>query len=675
MPDQADTRDPHEPIKYRPDIDGLRAIAILSVVAYHVGLRWASGGFFGVDIFFTISGYLIGILVYREIRERRFQTISFYARRAKRILPALFAVLLFGYIAALLMLPPEEMKQFSWASIATLMSGSNLYFWRSTGYFVPSVRRLPLLMTWSLGIEEQFYLFFPVFMLSMRKMRWSMQFCGIGSLAVLSFIASIWEGSHRPTLAYFLLPTRAWELGIGTLLAVLESNGARSWTWLTTIFKHGLSIVGLGAIGYAVVHFDGDTAASGYLAVFPVLGAALIIISRNGIANRALSVRPLVFVGLISYSWYLWHWPILSFAYIVLNTEVPLRIAIAAGLFSLFIAALSYRYIEQPFRRATTPSRLLIKRYAIALAMAIVPPAIFLSANGLPQRNREVERIEKQSKEMRSDICLINSPDADISLNAPCVPTGRGRAVALVGDSHAAVLAGALRRIGDQSGYRLFQFTKASCPALKGVTPVIPDEPEFPKECSQFDREALDSIGRNPDIRVVVIAGYWAGPFLHPGSEGKTYISDDQAFAPMNQAASLDLLQTGLDRFVAQLQDSGKVVYLMQDYPGFPFEPEELMYTRLFPVRRSLARLLGSRTLQYVDDGAQEIEPTITDQTRTVIAAVAAAHSNVRLIDLSSALCSPESCKFAEGDQTLYIDNNHLSPLGAQVALGALKLP
>ena len=400
----------------------------MSVVAYHVGIGAVKGGFVGVDIFFVISGYLIGSLVYKEIRGRSFSVAKFYERRAKRILPALSGVLLFSGIAAFLLLSPMELVRFSESALATITSSSNIYFcWRTGGYFFPDTNLSPLLMTWSLGVEEQFYILFPLLMLILRKTRWQMQVLIVGVLVILSFAACAWGTLHSHTnIAFYMLPTRAWELGAGVLLALFEANRPHAKSALPRPVAHGLSVLGFALMAFAIFTFDSRTQFPGYAALMPVAGAVLMIAAQNGIMNRLLSLKPVVFIGLISYSWYLWHWPMLSFAWITADVGISSRIGVVIGLLSFGCAAISYWLVEQPFRKSRTPTVPLLWRYGALLLALIVPVAVFRLTNGLPQRNRTVQRLEAGIQPMLSDPCFVQEPAAHPALQAPCVPAGFG---------------------------------------------------------------------------------------------------------------------------------------------------------------------------------------------------------------------------------------------------------
>jgi peptidoglycan/LPS O-acetylase OafA/YrhL len=685
----------HRPIKYRPDVDGLRAIAIASVVAYHARLEWALGGFAGVDVFFVISGYLIGSLVYKEIRGDSFSISKFYARRARRILPALLAVLLFCYAGSLLILPPLKLKSFSLSALATIASGSNFYFWHAVNYFDKIGSRWPLLMTWSLGVEEQFYLLFPMLMLAMRKMSWKAQIAGIASLAALSFAISVWAAGGHPAPDFYLLPGRAWELAAGVMLAMLEANRPHAKTQWPRWLAHGTSLLGLGLIGWAVVSSDLQSRLPGFAALPAVLGAVMLTAARDGVVNRALSLRPIVFIGLVSYSWYLWHWPLFSFARIVLDANGSATLGVMIGGISFVLAVLSYKFIERPFRSSTTPAGLLLKRYAAVLAVAAVPAWLMFAANGVPQRNRAVQAVERTTAEMQLDACLINTADGELPMQAPCVPPGTGPAVALIGDSHAGSIARAMRSISARTGYRLIQWTKTDCLPLDDDSPLYGDPKRFSPDCAQFNRERIDGILRDPHIQTVVLGGIWSEE-LEPPSLEDGYPEAGQAQDPSAETVTQSEFQDGLDRLVARLRGGGKRVYLVEDNPIFSFNPADVTYNRLIGTRRMLANLLSSPTLRYQDGVAPEFAPPAVSAAQQVLERVAAAHPGTVLVEMHSGLCgtagvhaSPpfaekseglgtmragQGCRFSDGDQTLYFrDRDHLSRAGAQVALSGFE--
>jgi peptidoglycan/LPS O-acetylase OafA/YrhL len=665
-PRGSDPGDEHRAIKYRPDIDGLRALAVISVVAYHCAPRWVKSGYIGVDVFFVISGYLIGKLVYKEICADSFSIAEFYKRRTKRILPALFGVLLFCYVVALLMLSPLELARFAREALSAIASCSNFYFWRSVDYFHPVSGLNPLLMTWSLGVEEQFYLIFPLLMLLMRGKHWRIQCCAIGIPAGLSLFGFLWGSIYHPGFTFYLLPTRAWELASGVMLAIYEANRSRSKISLPPVAMDGLSLLGFGLVLLATT----SVIAGAGCRLLAVAGGFLLIASRDRIANRVLSWRPIVFVGLVSYSWYLWHWPMLSFARIASGAEISTLTGLWIGLVSFCCAVLSYLLVERPFRASTTPTSQLLLRYGALAALMMVPPAAFRLTRGLPQRNPEVQQLESVGDQLSSDNCLRVEEYPDLPLAAPCVPSGQGRAIALIGDSHASMIASALRPIAEQAGYRLVELAMSGCPPMSGVSSSSASiGPQFARICLKFQDDTLRYIKGDKSIQAVIVAGYWAGVFQD--SDGAGYVDGSDVSKPTNREQSWALAQVGLNRLVSQLEESGKSVYLVQDAPSYSFDPSQIILTEDMRLRREIARWMASPILRYSAGIAPDLD---SRESRGLVSRVAAAHPKVRLIDLRSSLCTSSSCEFAQGKQTLYIDTDHLSPLGAQIALAGLHL-
>ena len=337
-------------VRHRADIDGLRAIAVVPVVLFHAGVSQVSGGFVGVDIFFVISGYLITSLILGEMREGRFSLLSFYERRIRRIFPALFAVLAVCIVLAGTLFLPRELRSFDESLLAATFFVSNIYFYGSNGYFAAPPDTLPLLHTWSLSIEEQFYIVFPL-LLSLAIAFGRRIWVGLISvLFLLSLAASIWVTPINPDAAFYLAPMRVWELMLGALLAArvlprIESQAVREM----------LALAGVALIAYAVFRFSTSTPFPGSAALIPCLGAAFLIYAGEDegttSASKVLSLRPLVFVGLISYSLYLWHWPLLVFARYWSVTSLTGWQSATIVIASFILAALSWAYIEQPFRR------------------------------------------------------------------------------------------------------------------------------------------------------------------------------------------------------------------------------------------------------------------------------------------------------------------------------------
>ena len=335
---------------YRPDIDGLRAIAVLVVVFFHYNVPYFTGGFVGVDVFFVISGYLISSIIFKDLANNTFSFCAFYERRIRRIFPALFVMLFISTITAFILYDYQALVEFGKSLVSTVVFASNFYFRKNVGYFAISPQQITLLHTWSLAIEEQFYLIFPIVIYFLNKYKASK----INFYIVTGFVLSLGlcvflsEQKHIQ-FAFYMLPTRAWEFLLGTLLAL---------RFFPSLYNkkiyHFFSILGFGLIVLAVFMFSSTTEYPSYYALLPVFGTALLIYSgenhHQAFLNKILGFPFLVFTGKISYSWYLWHWVLYVFyRYVSLGVFNSLDIFILI-ISSFFLSFLSWRFIEQPFR-------------------------------------------------------------------------------------------------------------------------------------------------------------------------------------------------------------------------------------------------------------------------------------------------------------------------------------
>jgi peptidoglycan/LPS O-acetylase OafA/YrhL len=336
---------------YRREIDGLRALALLPVLLFHAGFETFSGGYVGVDVFFVISGYLITSIVLKSLDEGRFSIVHFYERRMRRILPALFLVLLVSFPFAWAWMLPADMERYSAGLASVSLFASNILFWRTSGYFDTEAELKPLLHTWSLAVEEQFYLLYPLLFLLVwaRGRRAFVVLLAVG--AVISFALAEWASQLRPSATFYLLPTRAWELALGALTAVYLSQRSLPTSGGSHVHTAG-SLLGLALIAFAVVAFDDGTPFPGKYALLPTLGTVLIVCfaTRETWAGRLLGSRVLVGIGLVSYSAYLWHQPLLALARHRSLGHIEWPLAASLLMASLALAALSWKYVEKPFR-------------------------------------------------------------------------------------------------------------------------------------------------------------------------------------------------------------------------------------------------------------------------------------------------------------------------------------
>ncbi|MDA9353303.1 acyltransferase [Gammaproteobacteria bacterium] len=341
-------------MKYRAEIDGLRALAVMPVILFHAGFDWFSGGFVGVDVFFVISGYLITTIIIAEMDEGKFSLINFYDRRARRILPALFFVTLICIPFAWLWFAPNDLRNFGQSLVAVSTFSSNILFWLESGYFDTHAEMKPLLHTWSLAVEEQYYILFPIFLMLTWRLGLTFIIAILSIFFVVSLVLADWSTQYAsdPSIisgAFFLLPTRGWELLIGVFIAFyLKYRNTSASIYTNQI----LSLFGFLLICYSILSFDKNTPFPSYYALIPTIGTGLIILftSSETLIYRLLSLRIFVGIGLISYSSYLWHQPLFAFAkHLTLNQTSDFLFLMLIAL-SILLAWLTWRFIEKPFR-------------------------------------------------------------------------------------------------------------------------------------------------------------------------------------------------------------------------------------------------------------------------------------------------------------------------------------
>ena len=339
---------------YRPDIDGLRALAVLAVVAFHFNKEWISGGFAGVDIFFVISGFLITGIIHRKVVKGQFSFSDFYLRRVRRILPAAFFLLIGTLIAGSAWLLPEDFEALSKSAIASVLSAANIYFWMflDTSYFAASSDTVPLLHLWSLGVEEQFYLLWPALMILAYRLGGKRLVIGAAVLlAAASFVTSQYSISKDPSFAYYMLPSRGGELLIGALAFFASDSFKKHIPW---VVRELIAAAGIAAIVWSLLYLNENEGFPGYISLVPSLGAALLIFAGcygPSLSRAVFSFPPFVWVGLISFSLYLWHWPVLAF-YRYAYGPLTLEGSIGCAAIMLALTLFAYFFVEKPFRQA-----------------------------------------------------------------------------------------------------------------------------------------------------------------------------------------------------------------------------------------------------------------------------------------------------------------------------------
>lgn len=462
-------------MQYRREIDGLRALAVMPVILFHAGFETFSGGFVGVDVFFVISGFLITSIILADLAEERFSFAKFYEKRARRILPMLAVVAMTTLPFAWWWQTPSHTLEFTKSLSYVATFSSNLFFYDVSGYFDSASELKPMLHTWSLAVEEQYYLIFPaVVWVVWRKFRWALGYMLVLTL-LISLVWSEYQVRHDPIYAFFMLHTRIWEMLAGALTAwvfFLQQQGVMP-AWLMRILRPAhaakpvLALLGLALIAGAVFGFSADTATPGLAALVPVVGTVLVIACavQGSLATRLLSSRALVGIGLISYSAYLWHQPIFALARHATQSHISAPLALVLIALTLTLAALSWKYVEQPFRSGTLVSRRLF--WSLVTAMLLVMLALGHAGRKtqgfetlynnfrLSEPEREIYQFIKQhtsEKFNESDVdngeCNFRVSNLDPSVEARLAACAKlhGSAVVVLGDSHAINIYNALYR-------------------------------------------------------------------------------------------------------------------------------------------------------------------------------------------------------------------------------------
>lgn len=652
---------------YRPDIDGLRAVAILSVVLCHVGLSAVRGGFVGVDVFFVISGFLIGGHIFSDLEKKRFSFLDFYSRRAKRILPPLFVVVAFVMITGFLVMSPFEFRRLSSRALATVLSLSNFLFWIKIDYFNPPTESEPLLMTWSLGVEEQFYMIIPLLMLMLSRLRKNLILPVIALVIGASFLLSVFQLGSNPTACFYLLPSRAWELAVGVALALSGSRIAalKRPAWI----DNALAAFGFLLITTCCFKFNNATPFPGLAAVPPVLGAALIIaLPKSFINSRILASAPINYVGRVSYSWYLWHWPLLALIRLGTGGNLPLAAALWALALSFGLAVLSYYFVETPLRASRKPPAFLLIRYAgvtVALAATLI---FFFARSGFPDRYAQLAKQEVTALKISSNPCLVKNED--LAVPPGCYDSSRhDDKFVLWGDSHASAIAPVLQRKVEDGGYSFSSILHSGCPPLIGAARYDAGTPSSYRVCLEFNRRALHAILSDPDIKVVALESYWVSGF-DPQGPRQLVSGDVGPLKRRDDASSLKLLDESLRRTVQVLLDAHKKVVVFNDSPFFQIQPIWRMRTSQVKLRTRLWDALGgSGNPDPALDTAGDLDP-VRLKVQNIILQFAAFSPGVQFWNLRKPFCADSDlCRYREGSQIYFADDSHLTETGAERAL------
>lgn len=629
---------------YRPEIDGLRAVAVVSVVIYHINKAWLPGGYVGVDIFFVISGFLITSIIWRELQAGSFSLANFYLRRIRRIIPVMLVVVATTLLAGAFLLLPEALERLSLSAIFSVASAANIYFWRylDDDYFAEASDQEPLLHLWSLGVEEQFYLVWPLLLLLVRAVRKNGVAVAIlvaMVLAVASFAIAEATNESNPKFSYFMLPARAGELMVGALLALsLRKEGVirKPANWLVT---EVVGVVGLAAIGYSVFFLDDLSPFPGLNALYSCVGAALIILAgdRSRLLQWLLANKPMVWIGLISYSLYLWHWPILAFIRYFFGTVGAMHAAVAVvAMFALSV--LSYRYVERPTRAVRwRGGRQVVLLFIVPAACLAIPAAMIVKSDGLKVWVESSSAYQEGLQRLNGYTapayrfkynCQLGRHDPRILVKARCLvgsshPAAGAPRVLLWGDSHAAHHVGAIGAIAASAGIQVRNATHSSCP------PVFGGEYSYGKYkngCTQFRRYIREHID-NHEFDVVMLGATWTSYERNPQFRK-------------------DIAST-----VSEIRQSGATVVLLGKVPFFA------SYNRECDIRWLRVGFSGCNQLVVANERVD-----INDYLQSL----ADSEKGVTYLNLGDAICDDSVCRAYMDGKPLYYDKSHLSMDGSR---------
>ncbi len=609
--------------RYRPEIDGLRAVAVVGVVLYHAGL-FCPGGYVGVDVFFVISGYLITSLILHDVAENQFTLARFWERRVRRILPALAVVMAAVIVAGWFILLPADLKSLGGSASAQAAILANFYFSRRAGYFAASAETMPLLHTWSLAVEEQFYLLFPLFLVTMKRRSPKLLNASLLLLAALSLAVSVHGAFAGSASAFYLLPSRAWELLLGVLLALMpRSQGGPRW------WRECLSWGGVAAVLGAVVFYGRNTPFPGVAALLPCLGAAAIMWSNQAnltSAGKVLALAPVVGLGKMSYSLYLWHWPLLVFTgYKYSLEQAPWWTVPAALIGSTVLALVSWKFVETPFRRRVfvRNPRWIFAGAGLAFIVFGVAGGVLYMLDGVP--SRLPPQAQAYASAVQDRVAAEGSDATTKMAEAGRLPMIGVRSDAkakllLWGDSHARVVSPIVEAL-------CREFHVPAWRASRSATPPLLD---FGTADQKKYSEAVLRFIEQEHVSHVLLASRWSTFLAAPGG------------------------QAGLNATVVSLRKKGVTVWVLRDVPQQSCDvPRALTQCILAGTD---PKTLGTPLAKHKETQAfanAAIDATLADGD------IIAFDPTVYFVDAAGV------CRAERDGHALYYDDSHLTVYGA----------
>lgn len=623
----------------RDDIQLLRGIAVLSVLLYHADKLLLAGGYLGVDIFFVLSGYLITRNIYRDIERGTFSYATFIAQRFRRLLPACYAMLVFSAALAGVFLARQEIAEFLKQVLGTLTFSSNLVLWQQTGYFDTASSLKLLLHTWSLSLEEQYYLFLPPILYAGARSN-TVKLLLI--LFVISLLACFLIMPYKPSAAFFLLPFRAWELLAGSVCAVLAFNG-KAPTVPTFVKWSALAVLML------TMAFPPTATHPGVSALLVVLATSLLMLGAIDFGRKPVA-RGMYFFGDISYSLYLVHWPLFAVANHVYAGTVPMAVKLALISTAVLLGYLSYRLVEQPFRGATSAPRKKVFMLAAGAGVLVMLASLLVYALRSPAAGDP-----EGGNAPNYGLGKTCSYAAEF-LAHPVCQSSASPSVLLWGDSYAMHLADAL---GEQRRFSFIQATKAQCGPVPEVAPVMGVYNEaWAKTCLSFNASVLYYLDEHPEIRLVVLGSKWRQYFNDEGQDGFLVRSPSGATSAITKSLDPQVVETSMRTLVERLTASGRKVLIVEPPPSADFD----VYRCVQRKREGLPYIGASADCRINQAAAASRDAGLSGLLRTLKPI-----AGLSTYSFNGSLCDGTRCRSELENVALYRDEGHFSPQGSRI--------
>jgi len=671
---------------YRPEIDGLRALAVLSVILFHAGIQSFKGGFVGVDIFFVISGYLITTIILRDIKEKKFSLTYFYQRRVRRILPALIVVVALSLPFAVFFLPPSDLKDYSKSITSSLTFWSNFQFSSENGYFDLPGEYKPLLHTWSLSIEEQFYIFYPLFLILIFKINKNSLNLVLGIVFLISLFFAQWGGNlisiypyieknllfySQSSFAEFMMPFgRIWELALGAICALVlnEKRHYFEYDKKKELFFNITSFIGFILIIFSFFNLSKNFPYPSFYTLIPTLGTAILILfcKENTIVNKILSNKILVFLGLISYSAYLFHYPIFSF---IKYSNVTIKIFDYIYIIPLilFISFLNWKFVEKPFRKSGASIKKLIIFISTSYFLLISISIFFYTSNGLDKRNKFMVSESVLNSFAYNEIgkkCLdINYIHEEKNYEKICkIGNIKNNKIDFIvfGDSHIINYYGLLDNLAKNNNKLGLFLGYSGCPPILNVYPVRNDQRE--RNCNKLNKLVLDITKKNK-VKNIILISKWV--YYTDGNNFNKNINflNLEPTQVYSRQLSKKAFKKGLSDTLKTYEKNNKNVFLIEQAPMQLEKAKKIYFRSLHKDTEKYNYNLINHSLDLNDHNI------LQNYVKKIFIEYEAKYSNLNLIKIEDIFCNKDlkKCLIGDHENSFYIDDNHLSVEGVEL--------